>query len=175
MVDISANLEVDNASTLRIVVDLASSLAEGRSASYRDRAFSIEYGCRRAIRRCDAEGHLHALRAAAHTANKLAKDAVDEWHRALAYEIKDVCLSALVRNDRARVNNVTPDGLLGIDILISPPSRLHSFLSKLNPDAQMIVRSQLGIGPTDSPSPSTCRRIKSESLRRICTKRRLAV
>ena len=167
------DIESDNVATLDRVSFLSQSLANQLADAFQSRARSITRICLDAIREGDPEGYLSSFRAAAHVANRLAKD-VEARHGAYAYEIKDECLSALLRNHRATVNEIEADSSISLNILINPRSRLHTFLSKLQPDAQVVVRAQLGISRTTVPMSDRLPSDQVDILRTFTTKRSLA-
>jgi len=166
--------ECDNLRHLNVVRHLANALANRLSAAERIRAWFIGSISADVEAKRDPERALYALRAAAHAANRLAKDVTDESKAELAYQIKNVCLSALVRSNRVTVNHVDSCGCTSLDILLSPRSRLHTFLEKLQPDAAMIVRSQLGIIPITASLSDHLPHVLLETLKNFPTNRRFA-
>jgi hypothetical protein len=127
---------------LHEVVRLADSLANRLNGTPRTDADSIKATCTNAIRSGDLEHQCYALGISAKLANKIAKRALNEWVEALSYEVKNLCLGALISSGRTRVNSVGPDNAVGID-LFTPPSRLHTFPWKLKPYAAVTLRSQM--------------------------------
>ncbi len=127
---------------LHEVIRLADCLGRRLNGTPRIDADSIKDTCRHAMQTGDSERQFYALGIAARLANTIAKRALDEWIEASAYEIKNLCLSALIRSGRTRVNSVGPHNAVGID-LFTPPSRLHTFPWKLHPDAACRVGMEI--------------------------------
>jgi len=159
---------------LNIVRQLANALANRLSAAERIRAWFIGSISADVEAKRDPERALYALRAAAHAANWLAKDVIGESKADLAYQIKNVCLSVLIRSNRVTVNEVDSYGCISLDILLSPQSRLHTFLEKLQPDAAAIVRSQLEIIPITISLSDHLPHVQLETLKNFPTNRRFA-
>jgi len=89
-----------------------------------------------------------ALARAAKEASDLAKKLGDRPEKRRAYGIKNLCLSELLRSDVGAVNDVRPDGKVGLDI---PGRRLHTKPSELDLDVQAIVRRQIPMVPVSAP------------------------
>ena len=96
------------------------------------------------------QADVRTLSHVAHLANSLAKK-LRGPKRADAYHIKDVALSALILDGAVKVNGTRAKAVVGLDILSDPPSRLHIPLSRLQPEAQALLRKCVTSVPAKAP------------------------
>ena len=134
--------EFDVQAVLQEVVRLADCLARRLNGNPRVDADSIKDTCTNAIQSGNSERQLYAFGIAAKLANSIAKRALNDWVEALSYEVKNLCLGALISSGRTKLNSIGPDNAVGID-LFTPPSRLHTFPWKLKPYAAVTLRAQM--------------------------------
>ena len=90
-----------------------------------------------------------ALCRVAQLSNALAKQLTGPA-RIMAYRIKAEACSSLILHGGARVNGVRPDGIVALDILVNPATRLHIRRSHLNKEARRIVGREACVAPVVS-------------------------
>ena len=112
-----------------------------------------------------------ALSRIAKQANDLAKQLPGREARRCAYAIKNVCISELVRSRAGMVNDVRPDGVVGLDL---PGRRLHTKPSELESDVRRTVRCQAQFVPTVAPLSERLSSDQFEALRNFVSNPRSA-
>ncbi len=96
-----------------------------------------------------------ALCRVAKLSNYLAKQ-LSGTPRTLAYRIKAEACSALILNGATRVNGVSPDGILALDILGDRPIRLHIRRSHLTAPAQTALADEMAAARVVSSLADRC-------------------
>jgi hypothetical protein len=96
--------------------------------------------------RSGRQTHLRTLCRVAQLSNALAKQLTGPA-RIMAYRIKAEACSSLILHGGARVNGVRHDGIVALDILVNPSTRLHIRRSHLNREARQIVGREASVAP----------------------------
>ena len=98
---------------------------------------------------------LRTLCRLAQLSNALAKQLTGPA-RMMAYQIKAEACSSLILHGGARVNGVRHDGIVALDILVIPSTRLHIRRSHLNKEARRIVGREASVAPVVSSIAERC-------------------
>ena len=85
---------------------------------------------------------LRVLSKAAHEVNSLAKRLKGPDRRA-GYSVKAGILNALVLIGATRVNGISADNIVGLDILTEPPTRLHIPLWVFEDDVRVEIMKEI--------------------------------